>query len=209
MALAHLYIGMEALTPVALRRERERTGLDDDALALKYGIDERRRAARSTKLQAVIRRHVLFQGDDEAASKARQASDGFEHSFLDFTKVRTLAAEVRDRTARYLRTAIFDLCELDPETRSRLEGDPYDKPLRSFVARYMWGTLLGEAEDMAAPDQACSQVEVATEGVPARTRRDVHSHTGRDDDDVIQRGSPLPPRPLRGLGAGGSARRPR
>jgi hypothetical protein len=79
MALAHLYIGMEALTPAALRRERHRTGLDDDGLASRYRIDERRKSSRAARLQAVIRREVLFQGDAEAASKARQASDGFEH----------------------------------------------------------------------------------------------------------------------------------
>jgi hypothetical protein len=153
MALAHLYIGMEALTPVALRRERDRTGLDDDQLALRYGIDERRKGTRMGKLHAVIRRQMLFQGDDEAASKAREASDGFEHGFLDFVKVRSLAQEVRDRTARYLRAAIFELCDLDGATRATLETPPFDKPLRSYLARYMWGTLLGEAEDMAAPDQ--------------------------------------------------------
>jgi hypothetical protein len=154
MALAHLYIGMEALTPVAVRREKDRTGLDDDGLADRYGIDDRRRGARAVKLHAAIRRQILFQGDDEAASKARQASDGFEHSFLDFVEVRGLAQAVRERTARYLRAAIFDLCDLDEHTRAALEAPPFDTPLRSFLARYMWGTLLGEAEGMAAPDQA-------------------------------------------------------
>lgn len=154
MALAHLYIGMEALTPVAVRRERERQGADDDALAKAYGIDERRKGARAGKLHSEIRRQVLFRGDDEAASKARQASDGFEHGFLDFVKVRGLAQEVRDRTAKYLRTAILKLGDVDTETRNKLEAAPFDTPLRSFLSRYMWGTLLGEAEDMAAPDQA-------------------------------------------------------
>jgi hypothetical protein len=154
LALAHLYMGIEALTPIALRREKNRSGLDDDALAERYGIDERRRGARATKLHALIRRQILFQGDDEAASKARQASDGFEHAFLDFAEVRGLAQAVRDRTARYLRGAIFDFCDLEEATRATLEAPPFDTPLRSFVTRYMWGTLLGEAEDMAAPDQA-------------------------------------------------------
>lgn len=148
LALAHLFMGMEALTPAALRRERERTGLDDTALAAKYGSDDVR------QLSASIRRGVLFQADDEAATKARQASDGFEHGFLDFTRMRTLAAEVRDRTATYLRTAILNIADLDAASRAVLEAPPYDTPLRSFLARYMWGTLLGEAEDLAAGDQA-------------------------------------------------------
>jgi hypothetical protein len=154
MALAHLYIGMEALTPAALRRERDRTSLDNDALAVHYGIEERRQGSRITKLHAAVRRQGLFQGDDEATTKAREASDGFEHGFLDFAKVRTLAAEVRDRAARYLRAAVLDISEVDAAVRATLEAPPYDKPLRSFISRYMWGTLLGEAEDMAAPDQA-------------------------------------------------------
>jgi hypothetical protein len=154
MALAHLYIGMEALTAVAVRRERERLSLDDEGLAQAYGIDERRRGARAAKLHSVVRRQVLFRGDDEAASKARQASDGFEHGFLDFLKIRGLAQEVRDRTAQYLRAAIFDLADTDVEISDTLAAPPFDIPLRSFLSRYMWGTLLGETTDMAAPDQA-------------------------------------------------------
>ena len=154
MALAHLYIGMEALTPVAVRRERERLDVGDEGLAQAYGIAERRRGARATKLHSVVRREVLFRGDDEAASKAREASDGFEHGFLDFVKIRGLAQEVRDRTAQYLRAAIFDLADTDAEIRDTLNAPPFDVPLRSFLSRYMWGTLLGEATDMAAPDQA-------------------------------------------------------
>jgi hypothetical protein len=137
LALAHLFMGMEALTPSALRREKERTGLNDAALTAQYGSDDVR------QLSALVRRNVLFQGDDDAATKASRramvSSTGFSTS-----PVRTLATEARDRTATYLRTAIFDIADLDPDTRGVLEAPPYDTPLRSFLARYMWEPSSGK-----------------------------------------------------------------
>jgi hypothetical protein len=153
MALAHLFIGMEALTPVALRRELERTGLTQDGLAQSWGIEERRTALRRTKLAAEIRRRILFHGDEDTATKARKASDGLEHSFLDFAKVRELAEEVVATTGRYLREAIFEFSDLNESTRSVLSSAPFDRPLRSYYARYLWGQLVGEGDELAAPDQ--------------------------------------------------------
>lgn len=97
LALAHLFIGMEALTPVALRRELSRSRLTEDELARSWGIEERRAGARRTRLAAEVRRRTLFRGDEETATKARKASDGLEHGFLEFARVRKLAADARDK----------------------------------------------------------------------------------------------------------------
>jgi hypothetical protein len=86
-------------------------------------------------------------------AKTKRASDGLEHGFLDFTVVRTLAEETRDRTASYLREAILDFAGLDDEIRQQLVIPPYGTPLKSWLVRYLRGRFVGDAADLAAPDQ--------------------------------------------------------
>jgi hypothetical protein len=154
LAQAHLFIGMEALTPIVVEREAAKRGIGKDALASELGITENRAAVRRILLEAELRRSILFQGDDEAATKAQRARNGFFHGFLAFPKVHELSADTRDRTARYLRAAIFDVGDVDAETRAVLEQPPYDQPHRSWLARYIWGRVIGEVDEVAAPDQA-------------------------------------------------------
>lgn len=147
LALAHLFMGMEALTPIAVSRVLSATGLDREGLAAQYELDD------AGKLNAHVRRSVLFQGDDEAATNAQKARNGFQHGFMDFRDVRSLAASVRDRTAQYLRSAVLELVEVGDSVRHVLESPPHDLPMRSFLARYMWGTLVGTAQDPAEPEK--------------------------------------------------------
>jgi hypothetical protein len=65
-----------------------------------------------------------------------------------------LASATRDATARYVREAIFDFAELGDETRSRLLADRYATPLKAWIVRYLRGKLVGDTDDLAAPDEA-------------------------------------------------------
>jgi hypothetical protein len=153
MAVAHLFIGMEALTPIALKRELDTRNCSRDELAELWGIHEEVPALRATKLAAEVRRRILFRGDGDTASKARKASDGLEHSFMDFAGVRELAENVVKDTARYLREAILEFSGVDQATRDTLTSPPFDIPLRSHYARYVWGTLVGAGDELAAQNQ--------------------------------------------------------
>jgi hypothetical protein len=147
MALAQLYWGVEAVTKPTLMSEMARAGADSaDAFAAKLGIPKR-------QLDPWIRRNVIFQGDAETYKKAKDASDGLEHGYLPFPQIHTLAADARDRTARYLREAILGLLDLHPTNRDRLISDPFDEPLSEWLARHLRGSLLGKTDDVAAPDQ--------------------------------------------------------
>jgi hypothetical protein len=84
LAIGHLWMAVEALTKVALRRECGASGLTKAALAESWGIQLR-------ELDGEVRRRLIFQGDAESARKAREASDGLEHAYLDFGEVRDLA----------------------------------------------------------------------------------------------------------------------
>jgi hypothetical protein len=156
MAIAHLWIAVEALTKVALRRECSRAETDADGLAQSCGIEIQ-------ALDGEVRRRIIFQGDAEAARKARNASDGFEHGYLDFGEVRRLAAETRNATAGYVREAVIELAGVPEPYRARLLSPRYAKPLNSWIVRYLRGTLVGDADDLAADGEAYPKVARTSE----------------------------------------------
>lgn len=96
---------------MALQRECEQQGVDREGLVAAWGIE-------SGQLDAEVRRRVLLRGDEATYKSAKEASDGFEHSFLDFDRVRLLSRDVRDATARYVRSAVFDFAGLEPQHRA-------------------------------------------------------------------------------------------
>jgi hypothetical protein len=153
LALAFLYIGMETLVPVTLERECARLGLTVDELMQSWAITDNRVGVRRNKLNGEIRQRVLFRGDSALAARAKRASDGFEHGFLDFGAVRSLAEQARDETGRLLRRAILECAAVPAEHAEKLLSPPLDVPLHSFVTRYIWGTILGEGVDLAPPDK--------------------------------------------------------
>jgi hypothetical protein len=122
LALAHLYMGMEALTKAALRRERTKHGCtSDQALVKELGIEKK-------ELDGFVRRETLFQGDGETYRAAKAASDGFEHGFLSLADVHSLASQARDRTGELLRMAIFDAGGLEKNASEILLGEKYGTP---------------------------------------------------------------------------------
>jgi hypothetical protein len=147
LASAHLWIAVEALTKVGLRRACEHEDTSAPELAEKWGV-------RLQELDGEIRRRLIFQNDVATARKAREASDGLEHAYLGFGALRGLAAETRDATAGYVREAILEFADLDEPWRERLLKNTYGKPLRSWIEKYLRGTFIGAADDLAAPDQA-------------------------------------------------------
>lgn len=153
MALAHLYMGMETLTKAYLRQECRTRGLAEDELATAWGIDKKR-------LDPTVRLRLLFRGDKHCYETAKEASDGFEHGYLDFSHIRTKAVEVRDKTAEYLRSSILDLAQADAEKMAPIRGEPYREVLGAWEpVKYFRGILLGDGPRLAEEGQAYPRVE--------------------------------------------------
>lgn len=139
MSLAHLYMGVEAITKAVLREEKKRNGLhSDDDLANYLGIEKK-------KLDPVIRERFIFQGDKLCYDRAKEASDAFEHGFKPLQDVRVLASETRDDTARYLREAIAGLLGLDEDVKHVILQPPYNEPMETQAfEKCIKGKLLGD-----------------------------------------------------------------
>lgn len=143
--LAHLYMGIEALTKAHLRQHLADHGLNEDQLVKEWKIDRKR-------LDAEVRYRLLFHEDRDAYTKAKAVSDGLEHGYSEYGEMRLPAREVIVRTAHHLRRSIVDMLKLDDELRVRLQsiGEPRG-PI--ILVRYLRGILSGQADNLPAADQ--------------------------------------------------------
>jgi len=155
LALAHIWMGIEALTPVALKRVLSEEGLDRSGVIAKWQVDAK-------SLDAEVRKRVLMRGDEESYRLAKAASDGFEHGYLGFDEIFAHADVVRDKAAHYLRAAIIELLDLEASDAAVLTSDLYAKPGHLHVARYLRGLLVGSGESLAAEGKAHPFIEWRT-----------------------------------------------
>jgi len=154
LATAHLYIGIEALTKAVVRSQLNASGFDEEQYAHSLSINPQSLDpcdSLSAAIEVAVRKNLLFEGDDKCYKDAKAASDGFEHGFMPFDKVRDKARAVRDKTAAYLRKAILNLVTIEEAHRKILFASPYNNPLGDWpVVKYIRGQLLGDSDDLAA-----------------------------------------------------------
>jgi hypothetical protein len=145
LSIAHLWMAVEALTKAYVRHERERRSCTTES-ELASALD-----VNLKKLDAEIRKRLIFDGDTECYSAAREASDGFEHGFLRPDQIAKHAVTIRAKLANYVRKAILNFLSLDSDVRDALLASPYDKPKGHWpLVCHLRGKLLGTGESLAA-----------------------------------------------------------
>jgi hypothetical protein len=145
LSLAHLWMALEALTKAKIRSECIRTGLKTpEQLAASLNVDIK-------ELDVTIRRDFVLSKDAECYRSAKKASDGFEHGFLGYDEIRELSRNVVRRMAKHIRNSIFELAELDEDSKRILTTGRFEKPLGYWpVVKYFRGRLIGEKPELAA-----------------------------------------------------------
>lgn len=148
LAVSHLWMAVEALTRVALRKALSQEGSDSpDDLCEIWGIPK-------TDLDSEIRRRYIFHGNRRLCTRTGRASDGWEHGYMDLGDIRAKAKEVRDDAARHVRSAILELSETDPTAIATLTEAPFDTPLRLVpITKYVYGKFIGEVDSLAPEGQ--------------------------------------------------------
>lgn len=146
LAFSHLWMSVEALTPVALRRVLAEKGMDRAQLAAEWGIDLK-------QLDAEVRKRLIMQGDEDTYKKAKVTSDGFEHGFLALPDVHANSNTLRVTVATYLRTAILRELSLGVDDVTTMTQPPWDSPGHVHTAKYVRIKLLTKTENLAAPAQ--------------------------------------------------------
>lgn len=152
LVLAHLYMALEALGPVAEQVERDRLGLASKREhAARRGVDVSR-SNWNQVLMGWVRRDVLCKGDRDTYDAARRASDGFEHGSMPLPEYRVLAEDHGRALLDYVRRGLLDLLDLSDDVRSALAAKkPLDvSPLWQEISGELHGAVhnpeqLGEA----------------------------------------------------------------
>jgi hypothetical protein len=184
LAVAHLYMACEAMSEAIEEFHRAKLGMTRKEHAELLGISTSSEPCTLCGrplnwrflLKARARRKYLFNDDHELYKKVRTVSDGFEHGFMDATDVRIDAEEVVDAMFAVVRKGIFDLLEIHPDLRTRLnELSPLDN---SEQSRSFESFLVGNVEDvtkLAAIGQTYPFLEWTTEIVDATISEDEFS----------------------------------
>jgi hypothetical protein len=149
LALAHLYMAVETLTKAAIRRRCRDDRVDDEALAKHLGVDTTRKWKR--ELEERARRDIIFDGDAATYSKAKEASDGVEHGYLEFDEVHRHALAATEATFGYVRRAILRLLDIERTDQPEL----YERPPRDVqsLRKMIRGHFVGDGTDPAPPGQ--------------------------------------------------------
>jgi hypothetical protein len=169
LAVGHLFMAAESLREATLSDYRAAKGRSETEIMANEGHEHR------GHLLAWARREIIFAGDAEVHSAAKQASDGLEHGFRTVGQIRDLAEPVCDKTFTYIRTAIVDLLDLTQDARDALLkrfGTPADT---QSLRRRVTGVLLGDGEELAAPgfeypvlewNSSLAQYDIDSDGMP-------------------------------------------
>lgn len=157
-SLAHIWIGMEALTKIVRSQLMNDLGLSLDELLTRYSdllSAERGETVilrNLNDLDGEIRRRHLFQGDDRTYKLAKQASDGYEHSFNPLWKVRDQAVQALEPAAEYLRRGIFDYSGIDAPVKDAMLNEYFSLPLDATLTLSLTGELDGTPDALDAMD---------------------------------------------------------
>jgi hypothetical protein len=169
-ALAHLYMGVEAITPLVVMGEVRRRGLKNreeldvalhgapaDSWKLRWAtwLYVKCGGRRGSQLDAWIRREIIFKGDANTYKAAKGASDKWEHATDDRARIHQLASASLSSTANYLRSAILDILPLESVDRQALASGEFSTPASTLgYQRWVSGLLNSSGKELAAPDQA-------------------------------------------------------
>lgn len=157
-SLTHVWIGMEALTKIVRTRLMSDLGLTLDELRMRYSVllsAERGKTVElrdSRDLDGEIRRRHLFQGDDATYKLAKEASDGYEHSFNPLWKVRDQAVQALEHAAEYLRRGIFDHSGIDDAAKDAMLHEYFRLPFDATLRLSLTGELTGTPEVLNGMD---------------------------------------------------------
>lgn len=141
-ALAHLWMAVEALTPIARRRAAEAMG-SREALLASWEIELK-------QLDAEVRRRLIFRGDTGAYADARSANDGFEHGYLEPGVIQEYARGTFLQVAEYVRGSLIETAFSGADVPAELNAEGVLSALGTApIRRLMRGTLLGPADGLA------------------------------------------------------------
>jgi hypothetical protein len=151
LALAHLFMGVEAVKKASWRRLIATRGISKEDLAAEWGYSSDGRRGLDDYLDTEARLRLIFQGDDTCHRAAKRTSDHFEHGFSSAGKLYKGAEESLVATAAYLREAILSILDVSDDVRELLLVTKFKKPRGPLgLDFYLKSHLVGKGEKLEA-----------------------------------------------------------
>lgn len=157
-SLTHVWVGMEALTKIVRSQLMSNLGLSTDKLRTHFSALLSSETGKKVELRGFndldgeIRRRHLFQGDDATYKLAKDASDGYEHSFDPLWQVRDQAVQALEPAAAYLRRGILDYSGIDADAKNVLLHEYFRLPFDVTLWSSLTGELTGTPEALDGMD---------------------------------------------------------
>jgi hypothetical protein len=148
-SLDHLWIAAENIVELLLDRRVGSNDRKEFARALGITVDRKRPGDPKPRWKQALTSWALlqlaFEGDRGAYDAAREATNGYEHGYVDLNDVQRQAVEATPVVFSHVRRSIADVLALTGEYRDWLLGrTPVDVASRRKIIR---GLLLGEVAD--------------------------------------------------------------
>jgi hypothetical protein len=162
LCVAHLFMAAETLKVVALLMALEHSGTDETGLAQSWGIRPGEARTRAL-LEAAARRRIVFRDDKDTEREAADISDGFEHGYRELGDLHGPSLNIRDKTARHVRSSFLELAAVTEGVRAELITGRYEDPIDTTeYVRYVRGHLVGPGDDLAPAGEEYPYLEWTT-----------------------------------------------
>ena len=154
LAGEYLFIAAETLSRCLIESRAGAKGITPKNLAQLEGVST----------DALRRRYLeqdVFGGDAAALEAVNQASDGFEHGYMDFDQVRGLIGGVLGRSMGHVRRALIRASGLDAAAQDRLFVEEFEEPRGLVPAiRFIRGQIRRKDSDRPPPELEVGAIEL-------------------------------------------------
>ena len=165
-----LFPTVEALDQIALENKKMSSRKNDLLLAQDYGIDVTKpKREWKNALMGFIRREDIFHGEDDLFKKLKHISDAYEHGYERFDELRANSHEIIIKAASHIRQSIIELAGLSGTDIRVLTDQPLHRPKGPLrLIPYVFGHLIGDGLELAAPELAYPQLDWRADRIQAR-----------------------------------------
>lgn len=194
MCVLHLWLAVEAMTPVALAVASRETGSDRPALARRWGVGDGGDANGLVPgLDGEARRRLVFHGDATCQRLTAAASDGLRQGSKDLEAVRRLAMRaLAAGAAGHVRRAILECARPGPEVVAALTAASHAVPrAHTPYSRWVRGTISGGLDPVGENGTDPPGLRWSGQLASVREREDgVFAVTGADPPVEQREGGP-------------------